>query len=51
MEKLRDRLGELKLALPALMENLPPDADDKTHQAIAPAAQAARMAIERMSAS
>jgi inosose dehydratase len=32
-KKLRDRLGELKLALPALMENLPPDADDKKHQA------------------
>jgi inosose dehydratase len=32
-KKLRDRLGELKLALPALMENLPASADDSVHKA------------------
>ena len=32
-KKLRDRLGELKLSLPALMENLPPEADDTKHKA------------------
>jgi sugar phosphate isomerase/epimerase len=30
--KLRERLAELKLALPALMENLPPNADDLIHR-------------------
>jgi sugar phosphate isomerase/epimerase len=31
--RLRDRLGELKLALPALMENTPLDGDDAKHKA------------------
>jgi sugar phosphate isomerase/epimerase len=32
-KKIRERLGELKLALPALMENLPPEAGDTAHKA------------------
>jgi inosose dehydratase len=32
-KRLRDRLGELKLALPALMENTPLDGDDTKHEA------------------
>lgn len=32
-KKLRDRLRELKLTLPALMESTPLDVDDKTHRA------------------